>query len=48
MFDDAQVALREIISNGSLQARAIVGFYPANAEGDDISLFENDSDEKPR
>ena len=38
LFDDAQVLLKEIIDNKLLTARAVVGFYPANAVGDDIIL----------
>ncbi|MEA5458203.1 methionine synthase [Arcicella sp. LKC2W] len=38
LFDDANVLLKEIIDNKLLTARAVVGFYPANAIGDDITL----------
>ncbi len=38
LFDDAQVLLKEIIDNKLLTARAVVGFYPANAVNDDIVL----------
>jgi len=40
IFDEAQSMLKEIISDGLLEARGIVGFYPANAVGDDILLFD--------
>ena len=40
LFDDANVLLKEIIDNKLLTARAVVGFYPANAVGDDIILHE--------
>ncbi len=49
LFDDAQVLLKEIIDNKLLTARAVVGFYPANAIGDDIILhhFEEITREIP-
>jgi 5-methyltetrahydrofolate--homocysteine methyltransferase len=40
LFDDANVLLKEIIDNKLLTARAVVGFYPANAVGDDIVLHD--------
>ena len=40
LFDDANVLLKEIIENKLLTARAVVGFYPANAVGDDIILHD--------
>lgn len=40
LFDDANVLLNEIIENKLLTARAVVGFYPANAVGDDIILHD--------
>lgn len=49
LFDDATVLLKEIIDNKLLTARAVVGFYPANAIGDDIILhnFEEITREIP-
>ena len=49
LFDDANVLLKEIIENKLLTARAVVGFYPANAVGDDIILhnFEEITREIP-
>ena len=40
LFKDANVLLKEIIDNKLLTARAVVGFYPANAVGDDIILHD--------
>lgn len=40
LFDDANVLLKEIIDDKLLTARAVVGFYPANAVGDDIILHD--------
>jgi 5-methyltetrahydrofolate--homocysteine methyltransferase len=45
-FDEAQELLKEIVSKKLLTARAVVGFYAANSEGDDIVLFENDDRQK--
>jgi 5-methyltetrahydrofolate--homocysteine methyltransferase len=43
LFDDARKLLREIISNRLLVARAVYGFWPANASGDDIELYADDT-----
>ncbi|MCI5058865.1 MAG: methionine synthase [Flavobacteriales bacterium] len=42
LFDDAQKMLDQIITEKWLSAKAIIGIWPANAEGDDINLYEND------
>ncbi|MPY68712.1 MAG: methionine synthase [Alphaproteobacteria bacterium] len=47
LWDDAQPLLEQIVSEGRIQARGVVGFWPANAEGDDIVLFR-DEDRKER
>lgn len=38
LYEDAQKMLEEIIHERSIQARAVVGVFEANSEGDDISL----------
>lgn len=38
LYDDAQAMLKKVITEKSLQAKAVVGFYPANSVGDDIIL----------
>jgi 5-methyltetrahydrofolate--homocysteine methyltransferase len=38
LYDDARRLLAEIIEKRLLQARAVYGFWPAHAEGDDIRL----------
>jgi len=43
LFDDAQKLLNEIIENDLLRANAIIGFWPANSDGDDIIVFEDDT-----
>ncbi|THH38642.1 methionine synthase [Aliishimia ponticola] len=39
LFADAQAMLERIIDEGWFVPRAVVGFWPANREGDDIRLF---------
>jgi 5-methyltetrahydrofolate--homocysteine methyltransferase len=43
LFDDAQSLLREIVSKKLLTARAVYGFFPANAVGDDVELYQDES-----
>ncbi len=38
LYDDALALLGEITSNSLLQARGVYGFWPAQAEGDDVVL----------
>ncbi|MFM9985324.1 MAG: methionine synthase [Flavobacteriales bacterium] len=38
LFQDAQNMLNTIVANKSLEARAIVGIFEANSEGDDVKL----------
>jgi len=38
LFDDAQTLLKRILDEKLLTARAVIGFWPANAIGDDIEL----------
>lgn len=39
LFADAQDMLRKVIAEKWFKPRAVVGFWPANAVGDDIKLF---------
>jgi len=39
LFEDAQQMLERIIHKNMLQANAAFGFFPANADGDDIVVF---------
>ena len=41
LFDDAQEMLLQIISDKSLTSKAVVGFYPAYAIGDDVEVFND-------
>ena len=45
LFHDGQYLLEKIISQKWLTARAVIGIFPANAIGDDIELFTDDSRE---
>ncbi len=43
LYADAQAMLDKIIEEKWFRPRAVVGFWPANAVGDDIRLFTGDS-----
>jgi 5-methyltetrahydrofolate--homocysteine methyltransferase len=43
LFDDAQRLLQEIVAKNLLIARAVYGFFPANAVGDDVELYTDES-----
>jgi 5-methyltetrahydrofolate--homocysteine methyltransferase len=40
LFDDAQATLAEIVGRDQLQARGLYGYWPAQAEGDDVLVGE--------
>ncbi|MEO9613248.1 MAG: methionine synthase [Nitratireductor sp.] len=46
LFDDAQQMLKKIIDEKWFVPKATIGFWPANAVGDDIRLFADDSRDK--
>ncbi|MEX0643976.1 MAG: methionine synthase [Parvularculaceae bacterium] len=46
LFDDAQKMLKAIIESRLLTAHGVVGLWPANADGDDIVLYADDSRKK--
>jgi 5-methyltetrahydrofolate--homocysteine methyltransferase len=43
LFDDAQALLARIVQEARLTARAVYGFFPANAKGDDIEIYADES-----
>jgi 5-methyltetrahydrofolate--homocysteine methyltransferase len=45
LFADAQAMLQRIIGEQWFEARGVVGFWPANADGDDIVLYTDESRE---
>ncbi|MDQ0641688.1 5-methyltetrahydrofolate--homocysteine methyltransferase [Pedobacter sp. W3I1] len=48
LFDDAQTLLKRILDEKLLTARAVIGFWPANAVGDDIVLEVQSPESKVR
>ena len=45
LFKDAEAMLARIIQEGLLEARGVVGFWPANTDGDDVVLYADESRE---
>ncbi|CUX15418.1 MULTISPECIES: methionine synthase [Agrobacterium tumefaciens complex] len=43
LYSDAQAMLKKIIEENWFRPRAVIGFWPANAVGDDIRLFTDES-----
>jgi len=43
LFDDAQEMLRRIAAERWFEARAVIGLWPANSEGDDILVFADEA-----
>ena len=41
LYDDAQAMLEKILSEGWLRAKAVVGLFPANSDGDDVVLYKD-------
>ncbi|WP_333793416.1 methionine synthase [Hyphomicrobium sp.] len=48
LFADAQALLERIVSEKWYTANAVVGFWPANAIGDDITVYTDDTRTKER
>jgi 5-methyltetrahydrofolate--homocysteine methyltransferase len=48
LYGDAQILLEKILQDRRVRARGVMAFFPANSEGDDILLFEDDSRKKVR
>ncbi len=40
LFDDAQAMLKQIVDEKWIQASAVIGFWPAARDGDDIRVFD--------
>jgi 5-methyltetrahydrofolate--homocysteine methyltransferase len=47
LFDDAQRLLERIVRERRLTARAVLGFYPANAVGDDVEVYADEGRARP-
>ncbi|HEX2560219.1 methionine synthase [Phenylobacterium sp.] len=43
LFADAQSMLQQIVGEQWFEARGVVGFWPANADGDDIVVYADES-----
>ncbi|XP_077536432.1 methionine synthase-like [Haemaphysalis longicornis] len=43
LFDEANRMLAQIVDEGLLEARGVLGFYPASSAGDDILLYAEDT-----
>jgi 5-methyltetrahydrofolate--homocysteine methyltransferase len=43
LFEEAQALLQEIVSGKLLAAKAVYGFFPANAAGDDVEIYRDES-----
>ncbi|HSD29901.1 MAG TPA: methionine synthase, partial [Vicinamibacteria bacterium] len=43
VFDDAQAMLKRLVDGEGLRARAVYGFFPANATGDDIEVYADEA-----
>jgi 5-methyltetrahydrofolate--homocysteine methyltransferase len=43
LFEDAQAMLKKIIDEKWFAPKAVIGFWPANAVGDDVRLFTDES-----
>ena len=42
LFDDAQKLLTEILDKKLLTAKGVYGLFPANSQGDDIAIYEDE------
>jgi 5-methyltetrahydrofolate--homocysteine methyltransferase len=46
LFNDAQQMLNKVVSEKWIRLRAVAGLFPANAEGDDIQVYSDESRDK--
>ncbi|MER2605261.1 MAG: vitamin B12 dependent-methionine synthase activation domain-containing protein, partial [Siculibacillus sp.] len=42
LYDDARAMLAKLVAEGSLTAKGVVGFWPAQAAGDDVVIYAED------
>ncbi len=42
LYDDARAMIDRIIAENWLEARAVIGFFPANAVGDDVAVYADE------
>jgi 5-methyltetrahydrofolate--homocysteine methyltransferase len=43
LYEDAQAMLKQMVAENWLTANGVIGFWPANAEGDDIVVYEDEA-----
>ena len=43
LYDDAREELRALVTGGRLRASAVYGFFPANAVGDDVEVYTDET-----
>jgi 5-methyltetrahydrofolate--homocysteine methyltransferase len=48
LYAEARALLDQILKDKSLKAHGVYGFFPANSEGDDIIIYEDDSRSQER
>jgi len=48
LFGDAKALLDRIVTRGELTAHAVYGFFPANSEGDEIIVYEDEGRSRER
>jgi 5-methyltetrahydrofolate--homocysteine methyltransferase len=48
LFDDAQSMLKQIIADKSMYLKGVVGLFPANSTGEDVQIFENETDREAK
>jgi 5-methyltetrahydrofolate--homocysteine methyltransferase len=47
LYADARRMLKQLIAEGWLEARAVVGLFPANAVGDDVEVYADEERRQP-
>ncbi|MGE0061800.1 MAG: methionine synthase [Xanthobacteraceae bacterium] len=47
LYDDALAMLRQIVEEKWFTARGVIGFWPANAQGDDILVYADEARKTP-
>jgi 5-methyltetrahydrofolate--homocysteine methyltransferase len=47
LYDDARAMLDKIVAERWFKASAVTGFWPANAQGDDILVYADEARDKP-
>ena len=48
LYNDAQEMLEKIVKDSWLTARGVIGFFPANSDGDDVVVYDDDTRMKER